>query len=179
MAQPPSFSASVLFQQEESNQVSGRSMVRTAALDATIAAIAETLAALRGNIAVIQRDDGEIRDAMVKLHTLSAEVLALIASSAFLVRGPWATATVYAKGDIASSANVIYMAMTAHTSAVFAADLADGYWAQLTANQAASSTVFSPTANLVSENVQAAIEEVDAAVRPSLNWYKRITFGGL
>jgi hypothetical protein len=132
MTQPTSYTPTVNFQQEETNAVAGRSTVRTSAIDVEHNNIATTLAGILTNLALIQRDDTKLLDDIVELHTLHAEVLALIASGAFTMRGAWVTATAYVKGDIVSEAAVAYLCLEAHTAGVFATDLAAGKWGSLT-----------------------------------------------
>lgn len=139
MAQPPLYDPTVSFQQEETNNVAGRSTVRTAALDTELANIATSIDALVNNIGLIQRDDGEIRDGMVKLHTLDTAVLALLTgSNRWNVRGEWVTATAYAYLDFVEEAGASYLCLVAHTSGTFATDYAAGKWMIVSATNAGS-----------------------------------------
>jgi hypothetical protein len=179
MTQPTSYQISTDFSQEESNQVSGRSTVRTAALDAEFSNIATTLAEALANLALIQRDDTALKDSVVEIHTLSSEVLALIASGSWDIRGAWITATAYYVGDIVTNGGLLYLGMEDHTSGTFATDLAAIRWAQLTANPSASGVTFTPTSTLDSVTVQAAIEELDGDLRPTVNTLKHQLFNGV
>ena len=78
MAQPTSYTPAADFSDDELTNVGGRSTVRTAGLDAEFAAIDTTLDVVLTNLSLNQRDDGEIRDGRVKLHTLAASVAALL-----------------------------------------------------------------------------------------------------
>jgi hypothetical protein len=78
MPQPPALDINVSFAQDEAAAVSGRSTVKTADLDAILADIESFADAIRANIALLQRDDGELKDKIVKLHTLHPDVLLLI-----------------------------------------------------------------------------------------------------
>lgn len=176
--QPQAFDVNVSFAQEEAQQVSGRGQVRTAALDALFAMLETTISVLLANLRLIQRDDGELLDGIVKVHALNADVLGLIASGAFTVRGSWSP-TAYATGDIVESGGFLYLSLVAHTGEDFATDLAAGLWAQFFATGSATNTSFAPTATLESTNVQAAIEEVDAALRTQMNIYMHDNFGGI
>lgn len=137
MAQPIKFVITADFSNEESNGVSGRSSVRTAGLDGLMTALKSTTDQIIDNLALLQRDDGALIDGIVEIHTLSAEVLALLSSTAWTVRGGWVTATDYEKGDIVLQSDVVYVCIVAHTSGVFATDLAADYWG-LVANSNAS-----------------------------------------
>ena len=179
MAQPTRFTITVDFSDEEANGVSGRSTVRTAMLDALFASLQDTTDEICTNLALIQRDDGAILDGTVRLHTLSSEVLALLSSTAWNVRGTWVTATDYAKGDVVLQSGILYVCVEAHTSGTFATDLAASKWGQVTANATAATTSFAPTSNLSSVTVQAAIAELDQEVRPVQSILVRELFNGL
>lgn len=179
MAQPISFTITVDFSDEEVNGVSGRSTVRTAALDGLFTAIKSTLDQVLVNLALIQRDDGHLLDQVVEISSLSTEVLALLSSTAWTVRGGWITATAYAVGDLVLQGGIVYVCMVAHTAGTFATDLAAGKWGQVTANATAATTSFAPTATLSSITVQAAIAELDNEVRPVQSILVRELFNGL
>ena len=81
MAQPPAYTISTDFSQDESNGVSGRSTVGTAALDSELANISSFITAMRTNIAIVQADDGSIKDDAVDLPTLADDVLNYITTN--------------------------------------------------------------------------------------------------
>lgn len=125
MPQPPSYTPTTDFSQQEANNASGRSTVNTAALDTELANIETTLDQTLSNLTLIQRDDGRLKDLACELHTLSPEVLSLMGG--FNLRGLWLPATAYAVNDIASNAEYTYCCVTAHTSG----GAFDGqYWVQ-------------------------------------------------
>lgn len=95
-------------------------------LDQEFDGISRTLGQVLGNLAVIQRDDTQLRNRSVGVDQLAPSALALLASGTFAVRGQWATATAYAAGDIVSADGVVYLAMQAHTAGVLATDVAAG-----------------------------------------------------
>jgi hypothetical protein len=159
MSQPPSYSPGTDFSAEEANNVGGRSTVRTAQLDAEFSAIDVTLDALLANLALIQRDDGEIRDGKVKIHTLASDVKALLAAAGVVVRGAWLTATVYAAKDIVTQGGVTYICAVTHTSGTFATDLAAVKWLSLSSTQA-TDVSFTPQAGIVATTVSAALAEL-------------------
>lgn len=127
MAQPPAYAVATDFSAEEAASTSGRSTIRTAMLDAELSAIETTIAAIRSNLAVIQRDDTKLRDGVVETHTLSTAVLALINSN-ITPRGDWTTATDYAALDLVTQSGNVYVCITAHTAGTFSTDLAAGKW---------------------------------------------------
>lgn len=127
MPQPTAYVPATDFSAEEAASTSGRSTVRTAQLDAEFSAVKTTTDGVRTNLALIQRDDGEIRDQVVKVHTLHPVVLSLL-NSAINPMGDWATTTVYAALDIVEQSGNVYICIEAHTSGTFSTDLAAGKW---------------------------------------------------
>jgi hypothetical protein len=170
MSQPPAYQPQTDFSTEERDNVGGRSTVRTAALDTEFDNVAATLSAVRANMALNQRDDGEIRDGRVKLFTLASDVLALLTSYGATPRGAWATATQYNVKDLVTQGGNTYLAVVAHVAGVFAADLAAGKWLLFSLGSApgASQVTFTPTVGVSATNVQAAIEELDAEYRAAV-----------
>lgn len=179
MSQPPVFEITVVFAAEEAGQVGGRTTVRAAALDSLMSGIKAFSDAVRTNLALIQRDDGELLDGIVKIHTLHSDVLSLISGGAFTVRGPWATLTAYVKGDLVAQGDSVYLCIEAHTSGTFATDLAASKWVLFTTTAAAGNTSFAPTDSIAAGTVQAAIEELDGELRPGIRSYMRNAYGGL
>lgn len=96
-------------------------------LDAEFNEIRSTVEATRTNIGEIQRDDLELANRSVGYDQLNSDARTLLANGAFTIRGPWATATAYAVGDVVSQNNILYLTMVAHTAnASLAVDLAAG-----------------------------------------------------
>ncbi len=133
MSQPTPFVPATDFSEEEATGVSGRSTVRTAALDALFSALQTTLDQTLANLAILQRDDLALTDSLVTIPSLSPQVLALIANGAWTMRGSWVTATDYAAGDIVLQNDTLYVCVVAHTSGTFATDLAADKWGQMSA----------------------------------------------
>jgi hypothetical protein len=167
MSQAPNYQPVEDFSQDELNNAGGRSTILTEALDDELSAISTAHNALNANVQLNQRDDGEIRDQRVKLHTLDPVVLKLVTSFGGTIRGAWLTATAYAIKDVVTQGGNTYVAAVAHTSGVFATDLAAVRWVlvQLGAATAASGVPFTPTATLAATNVQTAIDEADTENR--------------
>lgn len=179
MSQPNAFVITINFAADEANGISGRSTVRTSGLDGLFQALKTTIDQTLANLALIQRDDGQLLDQTVTIASLSTQVLALLSSTAWVVRGGWVTATVYAKGDLVLQGGIVYVCMVAHTAGTFATDLAAGKWGQVTANSTAATTSFSPTSTIAAITVQAAIAELDQEVRPVQTILVRELFNGL
>lgn len=163
MAQPTQYTPTTDFSQEEANNIAGRSTVRTAQLDAELAAISLTAQNLITNIGLLQRDDGKLKDSLVEMYALSAGVIALFYSGGSAPRGVWLTATAYAVKDIIETGSPLtpYMCVTAHTSGVFATDYAAGRWVVLGSVVAsATNVVFTPAGDIAATNVQSALAEL-------------------
>jgi len=95
-------------------------------LDDEFNAVKVTLDQTLANLALIQRDDGQVANLTIGASQLKAELLALLAGSTV-----WTTAVTYAVGAVVFINNAIYQCLTAHTSGTFAADLAAAKWATL------------------------------------------------
>jgi hypothetical protein len=71
-----------------------------AELDAEFTSIQATLTALRSRLAEIQRDDGNVKNGVVGLNALAAEVVETLGTSGLTARGEWEEETAYAIGDV-------------------------------------------------------------------------------
>lgn len=112
------------------------------ALDAELNAIKVTTDQIRANLALIQRDDTRLTNGSVHRDAFDTSALLLIAgSSGWLPRGTWLTATAYAVRDLIVTGGVQYVAIVAHTSGVFATDLAAGDWMLVQGAQLSVSSV--------------------------------------
>lgn len=179
MAQPPGYTPSTDFSDEESRQVAGRSTIRTAALDAELAAIETTLDALLTNLALLQRDDTRLADGVVEPHTFSTAAKALVAGN-WTPKGNWATGTAYSVGDVVEESGNSYVCAEAHTSGTFSTDHSAGRWVTISnAAASAAAVTFAPTSTLTSTDVQGAVTELDADVRPSADLFMHEYAGGV
>jgi len=165
----PDYTPTTSFAEEEANAVSGRSTVRTAAIDTEFAAIQTSIGALNDNLQAIQRSDDELKDGVVKPHTLSTDTLELIGSTDWTLKGAWLTSTAYAVRDVVTQSDNTYICAEAHTAGTFATDLAAGKWillAEAASGITASSVTSSATGDIASTNVQAALAELDSEKVP-------------
>lgn len=96
-------------------------------VDVELNAIKTTLDQLLTNIALIQRDDGEIGNSLVGLEQIDGSLIAL----GFGRPTAWATATTYEVDSAVFQDNKLYICLTAHTSNVFATDLALEKWIEV------------------------------------------------
>ena len=89
-----------------------------------------SVAAIIANLGVIQRDDGALRNASVGALQLDPEILSLLGG--WSPKGTWSTATIYSVKDVVRGPDgLTYVALTAHTSGVFATDVSAGRWMAL------------------------------------------------
>lgn len=162
----PAYNPSASFANDETNQVAGRSTVRTAALDTELANISSSINASKANLEKLQRDDGKLRDGCVELYHLSPSSQAALQTKVS-PRGQWASATVYAAGDLVEFASASYVCPVGqgHTSGAFATDHAAGKWQLFGASGSAGAISFTPPSTMSATNVQAAIEEVNSRAR--------------
>lgn len=72
---------------------------------------------LNANIALIQRDDGKLKNEAVHKDSFDQDSLALIGLSGYTLKGAWVAATAYVVGDLVTNNDATYVATTAHTSA--------------------------------------------------------------
>lgn len=98
--------------------------------------IAASVAGIRGNLALIQRDDGAPANSIVTLDTLAPTVRTLMGG--WTPRGGWVTATPYAARDfVVGPDDLPYICVVGHTSGVFATDKAANRWQSVYADAAA------------------------------------------
>lgn len=130
MPQPANYTPTTNFAADEAAAIAGRSTVRTARVDLEFANIETTVDALCANIALLQRDDGALHDAIVTTESLAPTVKTLFGAGGITPRGAWVTATAYAVRDVVETLAplVSYICVVAHVSGVFAADRAAGKW---------------------------------------------------
>lgn len=176
--QAPPYTRSANFAQDERSNVGGRSTVRTDQVDAELDAVAISIDALCANLALIQRDDGKLRDALVELYNLSITARTALQTK-LNPRGLWAAAQSYAVSDLVDVGGVAYICAIAHTSVNFAADYAAGRWQIFITAATAGGLPFTPTATIDSTNAQSAIAEVDTKLRAIATPLFAYNYGGL
>lgn len=95
-------------------------------LDVELGNIVTTTDEIRTNLALIQRDDGELANDSVGRDQLAGDVAMGVNTPAL-----WVTATSYSVRDSVIEAGIWYWAVTGHTSGAFATDLAAGLWEEI------------------------------------------------
>jgi len=127
-------------------------------LDTEFAELKSTTDAIIDNLALIQRDDGELKNASVHPDAFDSASLAIMGGS-WLPRGAWATATVYAVGDVISQGGAPYVCAANHTAGTFSTDLTAVKWIALGGTGA--TIAFTPSGNIAAVTMQLAIVELD------------------
>ena len=154
MTQPTSYSPTTDFSQDESNAVSGRSTVRTPAIDTEFGNIAQTLSEVLANLAILQRDDTLMMNGILKGHEFSGDAISYLSSmlsastgAVFVWRGDWsASGTDYQQLNLVHYGGSVYIGLTNHTSGATAPDADPVNW-DLFASKGADSGLPSRTGN--------------------------------
>jgi len=166
MSNAPNYTPTVGFATEETNQVAGRSTVRTVAIDTEFANISSSINGMNSNLQFLQRDDGNLKDGIVQTFALSEATRALIASKGS-PKGVWQPTTVYGVGDVVQSGVTAYLCYTAHTSGL--SFDANGFWIAISGDGSslanAQAAAISAAAALVSQN--AALDSQNSALGSS------------
>jgi len=116
MPYAPDYNPTTSFADDETNQASGRSTVKTVSVDVETANISASVNGLNTNLKLLQRDDGKLRDFAVQAYALSESLRAMLAAGGRPVRGAWQANTNYAIGDLVQRSAVGYICQTAHNS---------------------------------------------------------------
>lgn len=115
MPQPPAYTRDFNFTQFSAsyplNQQPG------VHLDAEFNGVKSTLDRTLANLALVQRDDGRLRNHAVGVSQLDSSVITLLKSVSQRMRGAWAPDTLYQAGDLVIESDVLYIAVSNHISA--------------------------------------------------------------
>jgi hypothetical protein len=95
-------------------------------LDAEFNEVERSIDETQDRLTIIQNSDGSLKNDSVGLDQLKAEAQALFLDFNFI--GNWETATAYVIDDGVWESNKLYRCIVAHTSGVFATDLAADKW---------------------------------------------------
>lgn len=124
MAQPTTYDRQFSFASFQASSPS--TPIPAARIDDEFNAVKQTLDEILNNIALIQRDDGDLANASVGYDQLAEDI-----TLGFEEPTVWATATAYAVGDTVFGDYVFYRCEVAHTSGTLATDVAAGKWGEL------------------------------------------------
>lgn len=138
MAQPRTYSRQFNF--TDFQTASPSAPLPAVQVDAELNTAKLTLDDLNGNIGLIQRDDGKLRNNSVHTEAFDATSLALMNAGEINPQGEWTAARAYAVNDLVNFNASTYLCLIAHTSTPnFLDDQASGKW-NLLANAAIGST---------------------------------------
>lgn len=116
MSYAPDYTPGTSFADDETNNVAGRSLVKTDSLDAELADISSSINALNTNQKALQRDDNKLKDGLVEPYALAEQTKSLIAVGGCTPRGTWTPNTDYAYKDVVQRSNVAQICLQAHNS---------------------------------------------------------------
>lgn len=121
------------YSQDQVSNTGGRGSVDTAGLDGEFDELLSVTGDHATKIDLVVRDDGKLLDDVIRGHEISPQALAVIAAyvgavGALIPTGAWLTATVYSVGSLVFHTFSTYICVIAHTSGVFATDLAAIKW---------------------------------------------------
>jgi hypothetical protein len=145
-------------------------------LDAEFDALKVTSDSISASLSLIQRDDGALRNESVHPDALGSAIRAILAAQGGNIRGPWASATVYAIRDIVGFGGTTYLCAVGHTStSTFANDQAGGAWLELGTAGGGGGVPGGPTtatnvsildagSRYASSNVEGALQEAGASI---------------
>tara|TARA_R100001443_G_scaffold33680_2_gene47547 strand:+ start:632 stop:2290 length:1659 start_codon:yes stop_codon:yes gene_type:complete len=138
MAQPRTYTRQYNF--NDFQTTSPASPLPGSQVDGELNKVKLTLDDLNTNIALIQQDDGKIKNQAVHKDSFDAGALALMSTGSYTVKGDWVTSTSYSVGDLVDYNGSTYVATSAHTSSsAFQTDLTANKWI-LIANAGIAST---------------------------------------
>ena len=112
MAQPNKYLPQTSFAADVRNKKPGREAVNAGALDVEFRAIRQTANGLCNNLALLQRDDGKLKDAVVGVHTLHKDVLMLLGK--YELFGLWEANRPYLQGYVVEHEGKLYVCAESH-----------------------------------------------------------------
>ncbi|HKF94123.1 MAG TPA: hypothetical protein VKB96_05890 [Gammaproteobacteria bacterium] len=117
MSFAPPYEPTVSFANEETNNVAGRSLVRTVALDTEFANVSSSITGIETNLRALQRDDNKIQDGIIEPYALSEQTRSLLAATGRAL-GNWAPGFAYLQNDAVEYAAIVYLCVIPHTSGI-------------------------------------------------------------
>jgi hypothetical protein len=162
--QPPPFNRAYSFANFQAQNPSAP--IPGSQLDTELNNAKPSLDGIENSLALIQRDDGALKNGSVTYDTLSPALQTAALAPAL----PWVTATAYSVGASTTHGRAFYRCLVAHTAGVFATDLAAGNWVLILdfstiALVAASLIAVTPSGSLTT-NVQTSLQALDTGKAP-------------
>lgn len=162
MAQPPAYNKSTNFANYAAANPSAP--FPAASTDSEFSAVETTLDATLTNLALLQRDDGRIKNQTVHPDSLTPATVAMLGD--WNPRGLWTTGTAYAVRDMVEQASASYVCVVAHTAgASFAIDQAAVKWIALDGLNALAASSGSSLVGFIQSGTGAATGTVQGELR--------------
>ena len=114
MAQVETLEIAHNFQEDVVNQAAGRAPIDAKKLDQALASVAENQNLINENLKMLQRDDGQLQDAIVGPAQMQRSLLNLVKE--FNLRGAYVVATYYAKNDAVDYNGSLWVCSKPHNS---------------------------------------------------------------
>ena len=112
MAQPNKYTPQTSFAGDVRTNKPGRDLINPGALDRELRYIRVTANGLCDNLALLQRDDGKLKDAVVGVHTLHKDVLMLLGK--YELFGLWEANRPYLQGYVVEHEGKLYVCAESH-----------------------------------------------------------------
>ena len=112
MAQPNKYTPQTNFAGDVRANKPGRDLINAGALDRELRHIRVTANGLCDNLALLQRDDGKLKDAVVGVHTLHKDVLMLLGK--YELFGLWEANRPYLQGYVVEHEGKLYVCAESH-----------------------------------------------------------------
>ena len=112
MAQPNKYTPQTSFAGDVRANKPGRDLINAGALDRELRYIRVTANGLCDNLALLQRDDGKLKDAVVGVHTLHKDVLMLLGK--YELFGLWEANRPYLQGYVVEHEGKLYVCAESH-----------------------------------------------------------------
>lgn len=112
MAQPNKYTPQTSFAGDVRTNKPGRDLINAGALDRELRHIRVTANGLCDNLALLQRDDGKLKDAAVGVHTLHKDVLMLLGK--YELFGLWEANRPYLQGYVVEHEGKLYVCAESH-----------------------------------------------------------------
>ena len=158
MAQVEKLEIAHSFQEDVLNQSSGRAPIDAKKLDQALNSVAENQNMINENLKMLQRDDGQLHDAIVGPAQLQRSLLNLVKE--FNLRGAYVDATYYAKNDAVDYDGSLWVCDRPHNStSVFV----ESNWLRYGASGAEDVTVAAQQAQQAAMAAAAALKNTNTA----------------
>jgi microcystin-dependent protein len=161
MADPTPYTVSYSFGNYQANNPAAP--LPGPSLDNELADIETSIDELVDAVKDIRRSDGRLKNGLISLASFDSEIL-----TGLRTPSAWVSATAYTEDDTVFVGPILYIALTDHTSGVFATDLAAGKWEELNDFTPegiieAQAVIYDNAASgLTAEDAQDAIDEIAA-----------------